>query len=264
MLYKIQSSDCKTTLQPNRKICSSNNNVQSSSIQLLFGNKLKLNPKTFGWVRPDGIIVFATKDAAKNYAINRCKEANNLPKRLERAVVVKDNMILLEVEGKFESVHCNFNKLNGYKDCDFYHNHPLPGTLSINDFAVLKRKKCLKSMTAIDMLGRYYTMTKLPLEKIRWLPRIVSDFISIMSQIKKGLIKYSNIKSEYLIERTKLDKEFYKQHYNQSKEEFLKSPLSKSYMEHQLKVAAEIDKMWSENAESLGIKYEHGKIHGIT
>ena len=50
-------------------------NIKSMSF-LLSKYVDKINPATTGWVRPDGVINFANKDAAKNYAVNICISAN--------------------------------------------------------------------------------------------------------------------------------------------------------------------------------------------
>lgn len=220
----------------------------------------KINPKNIGWVRPDGIINFATKDAAKNYAIKRCIAANKLKDKFERGVVVKDNMVLQEVDGKLLSVRMNHKKLSEYRDCDLYHNHPTPGTLSAPDFGLLKTKKYMKTVIAIDILGRCYSMTKLPLKKIKYLPRTLSDFVTNILQAVKGVVKVEIVKSKYTPEIKKLGNEVVKQQKQLSEEELKKSPVYKAFLEKVLKMASEVHEMWKENAESLGIKYEYKKL----
>ena len=219
-----------------------------------------INPETLGWVRPDGIINFATKDAAKTYAINRCISANKASSKFERGVAVKDNMILCETDGKFNSVHVNHKKISQYADCDLYHNHPTPGTLSSADFGLLKTRKHLKTITAIDILGRCYTMTKLPLKKIKYLPKKLSDFITITSQTAKGIIKAEFAKNKYYYEVRKQEKEIIELQKHMSDEEIKKTPLAKAFLENLLKMGSSVDKIWCENAESLGIKYERRKL----
>lgn len=234
-------------------------NIQK--ISLLCRKQIKnINPENIGWIRPDGIINFATKDAAKIYAINRCIDANKCLNKFERGIVVKDNMILQEANGKLLSVNINHKKISKYKDCDIYHNHTTPGTLSGPDFGLLKTRKHLKTITAIDILGRCYTMTKLPLNKIKFLPRKLSDFITANLQTIKGILMVERIKSKYNYEIKKMENELVKQSDHLSNEELKNLPVFKTLLEKVLKMCAEIDKMWSENAESLGIKYEHRKI----
>lgn len=234
-------------------------NVQQ--ISLLCSKSAKnINPANIGWIRPDGIIKFTTKDAAKTYAVNRCVSANKLQNKFERGIVVKDNMVLQEVDGKLLCVYMNHKKLSKYRGCDLYHNHPMPGTLSGPDFGQLKRQNYLKTIVAIDILGRYYSMTKLPLKKIKYLPHKISDFLTKLSQIARGLIKTETIESKYIPDIRKLEKEVVKQQKQLSEEELKKSPEYKALIEKVLKMASEVHEMWKENAESLGIKYEYKKL----
>lgn len=220
-----------------------------------------INPNTLGWSRPDGIINFLTNDAAKTYAINRCIAANKLKKKFERGIVVKDNMIISEVDGKLYSVNIDHKKLSQkYQDCDLYHNHTTPGTLSSADFSVLKSRNYIKSMTAIDIFGKYFTMTKMPVKNIKLLPCKISNFITITSQMIKGILQFEYIKGEYMYEIRKLEKELIKLRKELPIEELKQSPINKIFLEKVLKMVSELDKMWSKNAKSLGIKYEHGKF----
>jgi len=233
--------------------------------QILFTTSKKpfsqINPKNLGWIRPDGIINFATKDAAKTYAINRCIAANKVQNKFERGVVIKDNMILSEADGNFANVYINHKELSKkYADCELYHNHTTPGTFSSADFGVLKTRKYLKSMIAIDLHGYCYTMTKMPLERIKFLPRILSDLITISMQTIKGIIKFESIKSEYIDEIRSMDKEVLDLYKQLSIEELMIMPVYTTLMKKVIKMVSEIDKMWSENAKSLGVKYERGKI----
>ena len=224
----------------------------------------KINPKNIGWVRPDGIINFATKDAAKDYAINRCKSANTAPKKFERLVIVKDNMVLSEADGKIDNVNFDYEKISNYEGCDSYHNHPAPMPLSWSDYGVLVSQKSLKSITAIDIINRYYTMTKLPYKKIIFLPQKASNFINRQIFDRLHIFKagknYDNVSDKYKDKINQLNKELNINLQTQSVENFKKSTLSKTIKETFMKWAIDIDKMWSENAESLGVKYEHGKI----
>ena len=234
-------------------------------ILLLKSKTIKnINPKTIGWVRPDGIINFATKDAAKDYAVNRCKSANKADKKFERTVIVKDNMILSEANGQIDNVGFDYNEISDYKGCDLYHNHPAPMPLSWDDYGVLISQKSLKSITAIDIINRYYTMTKLPYKKIKILPQNISNFINrqIFDRLHmfKAVKNYDKVINKYKDKLSHLNNELDINLQTQSAEDFKKSALSKTIKETFMKLAIDIDKMWSENGESLGVKYEHGNL----
>ena len=234
-------------------------NVQKLS--LLCSKPVKnIKPETLGWIRPDGIINFATKDAAKTYAVNRCRAANALKDKFERGVIVKDNMILQENNGNATIVLFDFKKLSGYKDCDLYHNHPVPGTLSNIDFGQLKIRKCLRSMTAIDIYDRFYVMTKLPAKKIKFVPQGISTCMSNLIQCIRGIAISELLIQKYNKKYKDLFKNFMKELEHQTQEEIIKTPIFKEYCKAHVEMTAALDKLWSEKAESLGIKYEHYKI----
>ena len=234
-------------------------NVQQISILCTKPVK-NINTEAMGWIRPDGIINFATKDAAKKYAINRCVAANKLQDKFERAVVVKDNMILTDVDGKLYRVNVNHRKLSKYKDSDFYHNHPTPGTLSSPDFSLLILRNYIKTITAIDINNRYYTMSKLPLKKIKFLPGKFSDFITKRLHVIKSLLKYEKIEFKYFSEIKNKEKEIIEKQKQMTTEELRKTSLAKEYLENVYKMCTEMHEMWKENAESLGVKYEYGNL----
>ena len=173
-------------------------------------------------------------------------------------------MILSEANGQIDNVNFDYNKISDYKGCDSYHNHPAPMPLSWNDYGVLISQKSLKSITAIDIINRYYTMTKLPYKKIKLLPQKVSNFVNrqIFDRLHgfKAGKKYEKIIKKYQDNFNQLNKEFDKNMQTQSAEEFKESELSKTIKETLMKMAIDIDKMWSKYAESLGVKYQHGKI----
>lgn len=234
-------------------------------ISLLCQKSVKnINSKNIGWIRPDGIINFTTKDAAKTYAINRCKSANKLHNKKEIGVVVKDNMVLSETIGKSMQVEMDFSKLSKYRGCDLYHNHPMPIPLSMEDYGTLVCNKCLKTITAVDIINKFYTMTKLPYKKIKYLPQKISDFVGRLIFDRLNLFKadkkYQNIMDNYKNILIELNKEFDTKASHLSIEELKKLPLMKTIKDTYIKLSIDIDKMWCENAESLGVKYKHGKV----
>ena len=74
--------------------------------------QVKINPAELGWIRPDGVINFQTISAAENYAKNRCIFALRTSKPFERALLVKDNQVLAEVQGGLTNV--NMERFNLY------------------------------------------------------------------------------------------------------------------------------------------------------
>lgn len=84
--------------------------------------KCKINPKTLGYLHPDGKIGFSSQDAALGYAKNRVVQALNAPKPFERGLVIRDNVVLGEANGNGSYVVMPKELLEG--ECICVHGHP--------------------------------------------------------------------------------------------------------------------------------------------
>lgn len=164
--------------------------------------KGKINPKTLGWVRPDGAINFQSAEVAENYAKNRCVSALHSPKPFERGVLVRDNQVLAEVNGDITQID-----MSKYSDkmvgADFYHGHPstesneaLP--VSLADYLVLVSQR-LKKVVAFNRNGEHSTLTQNPQKSmfIRLLPKKWQEKLIPFEQIGMGSIATSEYAKDY-------------------------------------------------------------------
>lgn len=122
----------------------------------------KLNPKKLGYICPDGVINFQTQDVAKTYAKNRVISALKEKDPFERAVFMKNNSILREIDGDDYSVDCSFMK-GDVDNAVLVHGHPDVGKgtmpLSLNDYINFLNLN-LSEMTAYNVRGEYSTISK--------------------------------------------------------------------------------------------------------
>ena len=113
--------------------------------------KGKINPKTLGYVCPNGSINFQTAETAQTYAKNRVMSALHAPKPFERAVFVEENKISGDIDGTVHKVHFDHKILDGHKDVTLVHGHPTNTPLSTEDYLCLEGNNGLKSI--ISTLG---------------------------------------------------------------------------------------------------------------
>lgn len=135
----------------------------------------KINPNSLGWIRPDGIISFRDNFTAMKYAKNMCQNALHLSSPFERAVVVKDNLILGVSNGSATNSQAQELKVlqnrimkNVEPDIILVHGHPdafgqgktLPlSTFGLGDLACLLKFK-LKSIIALNSRGEFNSATR--------------------------------------------------------------------------------------------------------
>ena len=115
--------------------------------------KGKVNPKTLGYICPDGKINFQSEDVAFNYAKNRVMKSNGY----EWGVVIKGNTIVADIKG---SENCVKYK-NDITDAVIVHNHPNDTVISLDDAICLLRGNA-KKIVAFNTKGQYSQLTLLP------------------------------------------------------------------------------------------------------
>ena len=116
--------------------------------------KGKINPKTLGYICPDGMINFQSEDVAFNYAKNRVMKSNGY----ERGVVIKGNTIVADIKG---SENCVNYKNIDITDTVIVHNHPNDTVISLDDAVCLLRGNA-KKVVAFNTKGQYSQLTLLP------------------------------------------------------------------------------------------------------
>ena len=122
--------------------------------------KGKINPKTLGYVCPDGAINFATEEAAVQYAKNKCvKAAQN---GYEYGGLRHKNRIILEKIGDENCVDFGRVKINIPKGTELFHDHPgkKANPLSFQDYCSFIRCPNLFSIIAYDSNGAYSKFVK--------------------------------------------------------------------------------------------------------
>ena len=162
----------------------------------------KYNPKTLGWVRPDGVINFQTAEIAEKYAKNRCVSALNIAQPYEKGVLVKDNIILAEVVGDINKV--DMSKYVGkMADASFFHGHPkLKGNpespLSLPDYLFMISQK-LKKIVAFNKNGEHSTLIQKPQKSllIRLLSKKWQDIFIHIKQIRRGQLATKEFAKKY-------------------------------------------------------------------
>jgi len=219
--------------------------------------KRKINPKTLGWVRPDGVINFQSTEVAQTYAKNRVLSALHSPKPFERAVFVEDSRIIADINGTAHKVHFDSkNVLKSHKDVALIHGHPTGTPLSDQDYTCLTANNELKSIVAYNKRGEYSKMTKqekpvlfrfLPqkfYEKVKMVRVLTSK--SMIEEITKGDFKK-------LIE---MIKELQNNCKGMTKEEMLATEQGQKVKEFGKNLLAKMNNIWAKNEKLFGIKYE--------
>lgn len=123
--------------------------------------KEKINPKALGWIRPDGAINFATKEAAETYAKNRVVAPLNIKTPFERGVLYKDTLIIGEVNGTQTAI--DTKSLGDMADCIFVHGHPRgkggDAPISLTDYITMNSQNA-KKIIAYNKDGEYSSLTR--------------------------------------------------------------------------------------------------------
>jgi len=121
--------------------------------------KVKINPSELGYIRPDKSIVFQTSEAAQTYAKNVVIKELHGKNPYEKGVILKDNIILKELDGDASSIDLNSANFSLDSACGatFVHGHPtmINGNttpLSIMDFVMQCAYK-FKTMIAYNANG---------------------------------------------------------------------------------------------------------------
>lgn len=164
--------------------------------------KREIIPNTLGWVRPDGIIIFQTSEAAEKYAKNKCVSALNIAQPYEKGVLVKDNQILGEVEGDVNKVDMSkyIGKMAG---AAFFHGHPKingnpEAPLSLPDYLFMVSQK-IKKIVAFNQNGEHSTLIQKPQKSllIRLLSKKWQDFFIHIKQIRAGQLATKEFAKKY-------------------------------------------------------------------
>ena len=97
--------------------------------------KGKVNPKTLGYVLPNGNINFQSAEKAYNYAKNCVMKALESDNQYERGLVIKGNTIIADVHG-------TQNEIKFADDLDLWgttivHGHPDNTPISLGDAPLL-------------------------------------------------------------------------------------------------------------------------------
>lgn len=164
--------------------------------------KGKVNPKMLGWIRQDGIINFQSAKAAEDYATNRCVSALHASVPFERAVIVKNNQVLPEING--ERLHVDMSRYSGKMlGASLFHGHPNLGEnttcpVSLDDYLVLVSQR-LKQIVALNKNGEHSILTQNPQTSlfIRLLPQKWQEKLMYIEQIRNGSLATSEFAKEY-------------------------------------------------------------------
>ena len=155
----------------------------------------KYNPKTFGWIRPDGVINFQTVEAAEDYAKKRCVSALNAEKPFERGVLVNDNQILADVDGDIAEVNMS-DYCGKMVDASFFHGHVKlkknpEQPLSLTDYLTMLSQG-VKKVVAFNKNGEHSTLIRKPEKNrfngfpLKYLPQEIQEILIRSKQIKTG------------------------------------------------------------------------------
>lgn len=217
-------------------------NALKKGVSYLFWQAPKgnINPKTLGWIRPDGIINFQTAKAAQTYAKKRVMEALHTPKPFERAVFVKDNQILSQIDGNQHHVHFDMKNIRGQKDVSIVHGHPTGTPLSDQDYNCLMTSPEFKSVVAYNKHGEYSKMTK------------KSPHINLCLFPVKDY-EAARIGMDNLLKRTINLKKNCK---GMTNAEILATEDGQKLAKFAQKVLTRINNLWANNEKAFGIKYK--------
>ena len=148
---------------------------------------IKVDSKTLGYIRPDGVINFQSTLAAQEYAKNRAISALKGKNPHERLIIVDKNRILDEIEGDSYSgvlipIKYKTNKLS------VVHGHPdLYGKgclapISIADASTILRWNNLEEIVAYNTKGEFSMLKKISIDGESWI-----------TKLKRKILKWKNI-----------------------------------------------------------------------
>lgn len=219
--------------------------------------KGKINPKTLGYVCPNGTINFQTAETSQTYAKNRVLSALHAPNPFERAVFVEDSRIIGDINGTVHKVEFDSkNLLNGHNDVTLVHGHPIGTPLSDQDYACLIANNRLNSIIAYNKRGEYSKMTKQKKPFVfRLFPQKVWDNVRrVRILTSKSMFEEINNKDWIeLVERAVKVKETHK---DMIKEEVLATEEGKRLQDLAKQLLTKINNIWAKNETFFGIKYE--------
>ncbi len=249
--------------------------------------KGKLNPKTLGYVLPNGNVNFSSHENAMNYAKNAVIKALKSDHPYERGIVVNDRQIIADIRGTGNTV--NFWNMN-IENCSVVHGHPNSTPISIGDYDCLM-KGALKENIAYNSLGEYSKLTRNANPKVlSILPQKVKGFVEkCIHNFRRGVTSYEygefmkptdTVIKEQSAQLRRRIKEFYDSS-NTDTQKFLAywlkridedlvtdlSELPKEFQpvlrdfinlsKSEFKVKAPlVHRFWTDNAGKFGVKYE--------
>jgi len=125
----------------------------------------KINPKSLGYVCPNGQINFQTEEAALSYTKNTILKA--LKSGKEREVITKDASVLKIFDGNETSVTTNFSDFPDIAGCIQHHGHPSMhgyyaypfSKADVMAFQMLNKVLGYKKAIVYNSLGEECTMT---------------------------------------------------------------------------------------------------------
>ena len=135
----------------------------------------KINPKTIGYICPNGNINFATKENALEYAKNYIVKALRSNPPYERGVVIKNSTIIANIDG--DAVKVNYGNID-LTDTIIAHGHPRingdESPLSLGD-VITSINNDVKEVIAYNQKGEFSKLTVLSHSKIlsKLLPRFL-------------------------------------------------------------------------------------------
>lgn len=232
----------------------------------------KINPNNLGWVRTDGVINFATEEAAETCAKNMVMKAFKAPVQYERGVITSKNQILDVIEG--ETTTCQFNPLDYKCRIKFFHSHPdmygkgKTTPISVGDFQVLRGKVIfgnnIDEVVAFNSNGEYSKLTKICKEPKNWFQWLRYQYM----YYKFDKIAEKNLYNKWSVKDTQ-------KQLKEVNDKLLKAMIHKDekamyelvkescrILEEQKKLKATeedckiIDWFWRKYAKKLGVKYE--------
>lgn len=162
-----------------------------TSLLLRKSPKGKISPNSLGYIRPDGKINFATKEAVETYAKNRVVAPLNTEKPFERGVLYKDTLIIGEVNGNRTSM--DTKSLGDMADCVFVHGHPREkcgdAPLSLTDYITMNSQNA-KKVVAYNKDGEYSSLTRKDNKSIilRLLPKRLQEKCKFLEILGHGSI----------------------------------------------------------------------------
>ncbi len=150
-----------------------------------------IEPKKLGWIRPDGKINFQSKDVAMEYAKNRAVAALKQPQPFEKAVLIKKNIVIGEVNGDASS--CDLSRFKDeLQGATIVHGHPsrngeISFPISLQDYFAMIGNK-LGKIVAYNKNGEFSELATIPTDSrlFTLLPKSWNDKIDLVIKLGKG------------------------------------------------------------------------------